>query len=165
MQTKIYPRFYQLFRYNNLFINKRVAGFYVPQHLSQSIVRKKGFYYQTICVAKKSYLFVYKDFTLPTFLPFFSKNKLCLFLDDTIKKLQDEIAVSGEHDADAINMLLSTPIKWIGIPSSNGNPDACDSVSIIDPSGKESVYLKESGKPILIPYFEVYFRPLGVFSV
>jgi hypothetical protein len=165
MQTKIYPRFYQLFKYNNLFINKRVAGFYIPHQFAQLIVRKKGLYYQTLCIDSTSYLFVYREFSLPTFFPFFSKNKLRLYLDDTIKKLQDEIGVSSEHDADAINMLLSTPIKWVGIPKSNGNPDACDSVSIIDSSGKESVYLKESGKPILIPYFEVYFRPLGVFGV
>jgi hypothetical protein len=165
MQTKIYPRFYQLFQYKNLFINKRVAGFYIPQQSAQLVVRKRGLYYQALCIDSTSYLFVYKDFTLPTFLPFFSKSKLRLYLDDTIKKLQDEIGVNGDFDADAINMLLSTPIKWVGIPKSNGNPDACDSVSIIDPSGKESVYLKESGKPILIPYFEVYFRPLGEFNV
>jgi hypothetical protein len=164
MQTKIYPRFYQLCRYKELLINKRVAGFYIPQQSAQSVACKRGLYYQTLCIANTSYLFVYREFSLPTFLPF-SKGRLCLYLDGLIKKLQDNIGLSGEFDPAVINMMLSNPIKWVGIHENDSAPDGCDTVSITNLSGRESVYYKEAGKPLLIPYYEIYFRPLGVFDV
>ena len=163
LHKDIYPRFYQLSRYKNLLINKRVAGFYIPESLQQTLRTNKQYYLQTITLDGKSHLFVYRKITIPRFFPF-TKQKLCGYMDSLISEMSAQLGAAGEFNDAVLRSLLTAKIKGIGIPNGSDTKKNGDFVSITSPSGDETTFLKDSGKPILIPYYEVYFRPLGFFK-
>jgi hypothetical protein len=163
IHSDVYPRFYQISRYENLFINKRVAGFYIPEPLRQTLRFNKQYYHQTITLGGKSHLFVYRKISIPRFFPF-TKQKLCRYMDSLISEMSAQLGAAGEFNDTVLRLLLTAKIKGIGIPNGSDAKKSGDSVCIISPSGEETTFLKDSGKPILIPYYEVYFRPLGYFT-
>ncbi len=140
-----------------MLINKKVAGFYLSDGMPINL--PKQYCTQIIHIDGKDYCFVYKDLTIPGFMPF-KKAKLANYLDELSEKMQNELGVKAVYDEQVILFLMRFPIKWIGIDKADDKKS--DYVYITTPpSGKSKKFYREAGRPILSPYYEIFFRPIG----
>ena len=152
MPDRVYPRYYNPAVHENLLMNvaNSTAGF-----MTDAPAWRTGYYQQEIRLNKEVKYFVYR--TMKLHMPFpYTRKAMIANLNNEIRQMQDDLGVNG---LELVNLqsLYNLSATWVG----RGFEKIGDYSFIRTPDGADFVYLRNAGRPTLIPEIIIYLRPLG----